>query len=295
MIKRTALILALCVLMLSLFTGCTEQLGLSISGNSEITYKIKDDVAIVKEAPNLSTITEITIPDEYEGYPVKEIADFSVVNLENVAVINIGKNVETIGEWAFTNNQKLTEFSVDEENEYFCDVDGVLFTKDMKTLIAYPPAKGLETTTLKDENGKEYSAEVMEYVIPDTVETIRTKAFYKCTKITSLTIGSNVKSIEEKALFRCSSLKELVLPDTLQFIGKDAFAYCSSVTETVIPASVTQIDDYAFYNCVLLTKIAVENEESNITLGKLWYPTRNGQEIDVEIIWNEYLKCPEDN
>jgi hypothetical protein len=45
--------------------------------------------------------------------------------------------------WAFTNNSGLTEFRVDEENAQFSAVDGVLFSKDMKTLLYYPSKKGV--------------------------------------------------------------------------------------------------------------------------------------------------------
>lgn len=276
MTKRLVSVILLCVLMLTVFTGCTEQLGLSIGGTSEMEYKIENGEAIVKQAPDLSTITEVTIPDEYEGCPVTKIDDFSVVNLENVGVINIGKNVKEIGAWAFTNNQKLKEFQVDEENEYFCSVDGVLFTKDMKTLLFYPPLKGYDT-----------EKKTMKYEIPEGVEKIRTKAFYKCDKLTDIVIPESVTAIEEKAFFRCSSLKTLSLPKKLEFIGKDAFSYCSAIPETTIPFSVKQIDDYAFYNCTSMLKVIVENEEAAITLGKKWYPTKNGQNMDVEIVWGK--------
>lgn len=39
--------------------------------------------------------------------------------------------------------QTLKEYEVDEENKWFKSVDGVLFSKDGKRLVAYPPAKGL--------------------------------------------------------------------------------------------------------------------------------------------------------
>lgn len=276
MTKKILSVILLCVLMLAVFTGCTDQLGLSIGGTSEVEYKIQNGEAVVSKAPDLSTITEVTIPDEYEGKPVTKIADFSVVNLENVATINIGKNVKEIGVWAFTNNQKLKQFIVDEENEYFCSVDGVLFTKDMKTLLFYPPLKNYDS-----------EEKTMKYEIPEGVETIRTKAFYKCEKLTDLVIAKSVKTIEEMAFFRCSALKSLELPGGLEFIGKDAFSYCSSVPETTIPAAVKQIGDYAFYNCTSMLKVTVQNSESAITLGKKWYPTKNGQNMDVEIVWEK--------
>lgn len=284
--KRTVSITALLLTLLSLFTfsSCVGELSADVS--DKITFKIENGEAVVKEFPDASSITMVTIPDEYDGAPVTKVADFAAVNLENIETINIGKNVKEIGLWAFENNQKLKEFKVDPENKYFCDVDGVLFTKDMKTLLFYPLSKGLETVTGTDENGEPKEVPVMEYTVPDGVETIRTKAFYRCQSLTSLKLPQSVKSIEEKAFFRCSSLGEITLPQNLTFIGKDAFAYCGLLKDVTIPLSVKQIDEYAFYNCTDLKSVTVNNKESNITLGQKWYPTNNGQEIsDLNIIW----------
>lgn len=286
MMKRyTVIILSLILVICALFSGCAESLGM---GSDKLTVKIENGEAIVTEIPNKSTVKEVTVPDEYEGVPVTEIADFAAVNIESIEVINIGKNVKTIGNWAFENNQKLKAFNVSKENQYFCDVDGVLFTKDMKTLLFYPLAREIKSVEQTNENGQKTEVKSIEYSVPEGVETIRTKAFYKCQNLTKISLPQSLKSIEEKAFFRCSSLKELALPSSLEFIGKDAFSYCSSLTETVIPASVKQIDTYAFYNCTNLLKIDVAAKESDMTLGEKWYPTDNGRTIDkLKITWAE--------
>ncbi len=277
-IKIAALLLCVCLL----FTGC-DSIGTFMGIESdEIEYDIENGEATVISVPNKATITEIIIPDEIEGVPVTKIADFSVVNLEYVDKISIGKNVKEIGTWAFENNQHVTEITVDKENENFCDVDGVLFTKDMKTLLFYPLAKDLQT--VKDDNGNDI--QVSEYTIPDGVETIRTKAFYKCDKITKVIIPDSVKRIEEKAFFRCSAVTELTLSKSVEIIGKDAFCYCSGISEINIPATIKQIDVYAFYNCTSLLTINIDAKESDVNLGDKWYPTQNGLAIkDLKINW----------
>ena len=181
-----------------------------------------------------------------------------------------------------TNNQHLTAFEVDENNPYYCDVDGVLYSKDMKTLIFYPPAKDL--TEAKDNDGK--SIKVSQYTILDGVEIICSKAFYKCNALTKIDIPVSVKKIEEKAFFRCERVEVIKLPDVLEFIGKDAFSYCYGLKEINIPASVNEIGEYAFYNCTNAKTVNVDNKESNIKLGEKWFPTDNGLDIkDLKINW----------
>ncbi len=277
-IKISALLICICLL----FSGCSVASTFLGIESDDIEYTIENGEATVMGVPNKISITKIVIPDEYDGAPVTKIADFSVVNLEYVTEIQIGRNVKEISPWAFENNQQVTKFTVDENNEFFCDVDGVLFTKDMKTLLFYPLAKDL--TDSKDDNGNDI--QVSQYTVPDGVETIRTKAFYKCGKITTIVIPDSVKNIEEKAFFRCSSLKELTLSKNTEFIGKDAFGYCSAIPEINIPSTIKQIDMYAFYNCTSLLTINVDAKESDITLGDKWYPTQNGLAIkDLKINW----------
>lgn len=261
------------------FASCGGDGLQMLSGNTDITYKIEDGEAIVTAVPNKSIVTSIVIPDEFEGVPVTEIADFAAVNLEYATEIIIGKNVKNISDWAFGNSKKITRFEVDDSNEYICDVDGVIYTKDMKTLLFYPVSGGVKTE--KDADGNE--VRTISYVIPEGVETIRSKAFYKCQDLREIRFPSTLKSIEEKAFFRCN-LKSITLPDGLEFIGKDAFAFCSEVSSLTVPASVKQIDEYAFFTCTSMLEINMQGKESEMTLGKKWYPTDNGIELGDKLV-----------
>lgn len=275
--KKFRFILLILPVMLAVIclSGCT-----ATKTADGIEYKIEDGKAIITGYTDTTTRTEIIIPDEFEGVPVTEIADFGLFNAESVEKIVIGKNVQKIGGWSMTNEQKLREFEVDSENQYFTAVDGVLFSKDMKTLIYYPPAKGIEFNNLGQ------AKEMTQYVIPDGVETIRTKAFYKCYYVDKIEIPDSVKTIEEKAFHRCSALKEINLPDSLVTIGKDAFAYCSEVTSVTIPSKVESIGEYAFFNCPKIKTVEVLRSEDEIELGEKWYPTDNGREIkELQINW----------
>ncbi len=254
-----------------------------VTGESlKIKYKADGDNLIVTSVPDNVTLPEIVIPDEYDGKKVTGIADFAIVNLENVTKITIGKNVSEIGLWAMENNKRVTAIEVDEGNEYFCDVDGVLYSKDMKTLLFYPMAR--DVAEIKDEAGN--TVKSISYEIPEGVECVRTKAFYKCSDVRSLTLPSTLKTIEEKAFFRCS-ITEIILPETLEAIGKDAFAY-TALKKIDIPASVKEIGEYAFYNSISLLEINVGSPESELTLGEKWYPTNNGLNINELVInWAE--------
>ena len=264
-------VLSVIVVLSSCTASTPEKLKYEIGENGE---------ARITGYTDITTRTEIAVPDEIDGAPVTEICDFGLFNADSLKKITIGKNVKTIGTWAFTNNKGLREFVVDPENAYFTAVDGILFTKDMKTLVAYPPARNIEFDKFAQ------SLNTTTYEIPDGVETIRSKAFYKCGCVTEIKIPDSVKMIEEKAFFKVEALESLTLPKNLEYIGKDAFGYCAKVKTVTIPSTVTEIGEYAFYNCTLLLDITVDNAEAAVTVGKKWYPTNNGKEIsELKISW----------
>ena len=279
--KRIIITLSLILVICFSFVSCGEESLDMLSGNTDITYKITDGEAAVTKIPNKSIVTEVTIPDEYEGVPVTAINEFAGVNLEYITKITIGKNVREIDDWAFGNSRNISFFDIDDENPYLCDIDGVIYTKDMKTLLFYPPARAIEES--KNDKGEE--VKTISYEIPEGVETIRSKAFYKCYELTEITLPSTLKSIEEMAFFRCS-IKTLDLPESLTFIGKDAFSYCTAVEKVTIPATVTEIGEYAFYNCTSLKDVTMLGKEADMTLGKKWFPTDNGRDLGgLEIKW----------
>ena len=166
--KRIIVALTLVVLICFSFVSCGSGDMDLLTGNTDISYKIQAGEAIVTKIPNKSTVTEITIPDEYDGIPVTAIDEFAGVNLEYITKITIGKNIKEIDDWAFGNSRKISAFEIDDENPYLCDVDGVIYTKDMKSLLFYPPAKNIETT--KDSDGND--VQTISYEIPEGVEAV---------------------------------------------------------------------------------------------------------------------------
>lgn len=271
--KKIISAVLLLTLVTALFSGCSKKTA------TKLTYNVTENNTVeIISYTDLTTVSQIEIPDEIDGMPVTRVCDFGVVNAETLEKITIGKNVSEIGEWAFTNNQGLREFAVSPDNEYFTAVDGVLYTKDMKTLLFYPPARNIEFDKLKQNQN------TTEYVIPDGVELIRSKAFYKCYYVSAITIPESVTAIGEKAFHRTAALESITLPSGLETIGKDAFAYCAKLETVVIPASVTEIDEYAFYNCTSLKSVTMLCSESAVMLGKKWYPTNNGREIKELVV-----------
>ncbi len=205
-------------------------------------------------------------PDESK--PIIGIDSFTVVSDEYVEFIYIGKDVRYISDQAFYYCKMLKAVFVDEENESFVSVGGVLYTKDMKTLILHPICNGEWAA----EEGLIQNAQ--EYVIPEGVENIGGYSFYKNENLVQVSIPEGVESIGDMAFFGCSSMKLVTLPNGLVSIGNDAFSYCRSMEPAIyIPATVKEIGHHAFFSCSGLTQFYLQAEsEDEFTAGDGWLP-----------------------
>ncbi len=236
-----------------------------------MNYKAVEGGIAITGYTDKTTVTELTVPDEIDGQPVIEIADFGICNAESLTKLTIGKNVKTIGTWALTNNQHLTAFKVEPANEAFTSADGGQLTKDMNTLLVEPAGKNIEF----DRFGTALNE--TEYAVPEGVETIRSKAFYKCYYVNVTSFPDSVTRIEEKAFQRTSALTDFEMPKHLEYIGKDAFAYDEKLENLTIPASVKEIGDYAFFNCTGMKTLTVLAKEADLIQGVKWQPTAKGR------------------
>ncbi len=189
--------------------------------------------------------------------PVSAVGDFTMNTDDYVEVIYIGKDVKYIDETSFFYCKMLKAIEVDEDNEYYTDVDGVLYTKDMKTLLAYP--------LMKEETS---------YTIPDGVERVGSCAFYKNTTLKKIHLPETLKEIGDMAFFKCENISLVTLPDGLEKIGSDAFSYCHGMKPVMfIPESVKEIGSFAFYSCSNLKEFYMGAEsEEGINAGDSWLP-----------------------
>ena len=103
-----------------------------------------------------------------------------------------------------------------------------------------------ETTSFSSYSGSVVIPEEITYMNNTLkVTSIGGYAFFKCKKMTSVTIPNSVTSIAERAFQYCSGLTSITIPNSVTSIEKYAFAMCNMPSITV-PSSVTSIGGSAF-------------------------------------------------
>ncbi|MBR2743283.1 MAG: leucine-rich repeat protein [Clostridia bacterium] len=186
-------------------------------------------------------ITSVEIP---EG--VTSIGSYAFYTCRNLTSATIPSTAASIGELAFAWCQSLTSINVDEGNTAYASADGVLFTKDMKTLITCPGGKSGE------------------YTVPTGVTAISDNAFASCAGLTSVTIPSTVTNIGVFAFAWCEGLTSVTIPEGVMIIDSGAFNGCTGLTSVTLPSSVMKLGSYVFYECTRLKSISIPSGIMNI-------------------------------
>ncbi len=171
-----------------------------------------------------------------------------------------GASADNLLNCIFNGCSVLKEINVAEKHPNYSSVDGVLYSKDGKTLITVPPA--YEKTT---------------FVVPDTVEYLRNDCFADCVYLEKIVLPEGLTEIPDNAFCRCTDLKEAVLPEGIERVGQGAFRGCVSIKNISLPSTITRIDIEVFDGCISLETINANGNEDEI-----WQAIADGSSWSAE-------------
>ena len=133
--------------------------------------------SIGKMAFEFVAISEISIPDT-----VERIDSEAFLECMSLQTVHIPKNVRSISSTAFYCTPSLTDFSVDEENPYYCSKNHMILSKDGKEMVVIPEGRS-------------------DLVIPDGVTTLTYFVSFTECHATSVTIPESVTKIDGAYMF----------------------------------------------------------------------------------------------
>ena len=244
------------------FIGCSSVtkvvLPHAVSGttsSSAFCRKIENGILSASIFSGCTALEHIDIP---EG--IVAIGEYAFNHCENLKNIRIPTTVTTIGKGAFAacceleqmmipagcveigqsafphsttgwgpTTAKFRRIDVDPQNERFCSVDGVLFSKNADTIVACPSQYG-----------------VVDYTIPDGVKEILPGAFEGCDNIKRVVLPQSLEKIGERAFASMSALKEIVFPSDFPVLGKRLFWECANLKHISWPNNLREIGEHCF-------------------------------------------------
>lgn len=191
-----------------------------------------------------TNLTNIVIPEA-----TSKIGGYAFHMCTNLTKLNIPKNVNQLGRNIAAGCSSLIDITVDENNSNYISKDGVIFTKDEKTLICFPGGRTEytipETTTVIADSAFSNS-NIQTIIIPENIIEIKDSAFLACRSLTKIVLPNSITKINNYTFYSCVSLTNIEIPETVTTIGNDAFFYCSSLIDFKIPNTITEIGKTAF-------------------------------------------------
>lgn len=205
-----------------------------------------------------TSIETISIP---EG--VKYIADNAFAKCNNLTSVTLPSSVTMVWASSFLACENLTEILVDDANTVYTSVDGVLFTKDMTEIVAYPYAKSGSSYTVpngvtKIGDSALWCKNLTEIILPEGLKTISSTAFCD-SKITSISIPSSVTYIGTHAFAKCKALKEV------KFYGNAPECVVDTSVNRYNVFSETKVIVYYPYNATGWSELLNSNWSGDIT------------------------------
>ncbi len=253
------------------------------------TYTVSRGEATIGDGtdPAISTSIRslVDIPSRLGGCPVVAIAPYAFTDC-NIREVWIPGTVRTIAGSAFWCCYRLEEFFVSDDNRWFASEDGVLFSRDGKNLLVYPPSR----------SGSHYE-------IPRGVKTVDWSAFYGNRNLVSISIPPETEELgwfsfqfnfklerinvdsrnmafmsidgslftkDGRQLIVCPKPSaDHVIPYGVERIGPYAFdmAFNSNLKSVTFPDTLLSIGEGAFTGCENLSSVTIGSSLSVIGHG----------------------------
>ncbi len=185
-----------------------------------------------------------------EGLEYIGSAAFGSQNSVNSCVINIPSTVSHVGSNAFWT---ASEILVAEGNPYYQSIDGVLYSKDGKTLIDYPNNRITDC-----------------YVVPEHVEIVAADVFKGIKATTKQVRLEHVVTLQGSQYFRDSSFREVYIADGNKVTGGWTFVTDGQLAYVRLPENTPlDIGSSYFSGCRSLVELKIPNGTTNMGMDAL--------------------------
>lgn len=223
----------------------------------EFEYKIYGDHAVITKYIGPKDAAKITVPSEFEGYPVVRIGDYKYgdvfANLNELEYIELPDTLKELGGGTFANCKKLKKVELPEG---LTIIGSMCFSQSgIETITIPSKVKTLEKLMFQ------FCSDLEEVYLSEGLETIESWAFNRCEKLIQIEFPSSLKAIKEQA-FNSTGLVSAYIPAGVEEMGANVFNGCKDLVNVYMENKLTQIPEGTFYNCESLCYIyGIENAE----------------------------------
>lgn len=197
-------------------------------------YQLYADHAVLHrvDGSGASAPCPLVIPREVEGVPVTAIDALASSQKSGDAwtSVSLPPTLESLDYNAIPSLVSDEGFAFDGTSDHFAVQDGVLFSADGKTLVAFalhgphatdeaaPFTYSIPEGTREIGPGAFYESHLEDVTFPASLRTVGTYAFTSCYHLAALNLNEGLERIESYAFYGCGATT-VSLPDSVVFMG----------------------------------------------------------------------------
>jgi len=231
------------------------------------------------------SLENITLPSTLK------VDEYAFAYLDSVKSVDLSNGIVSIGEYAFAYNGALESVKIPACLFEVCpysafvgtdisnvevyyghldciELDGSMYTKDMKTLVKYGGDQSMKSFTVPE--GVQNIAEcafkdctLQEIILPEDLKVIGMGAFYNCDGLKSLDVPKGVTYIGECAFYDCDGLESFVFDLEIDtFEHSSLLDHCDSLKEIVFESRLEWVNPDMFFECPALESLEVKDSDS---------------------------------
>lgn len=236
---------------------------------------------------------------------IGEITYNSIANKSNIIFAEIGSDVSSLGNSAFSGCSKISTIIVPD----YVEIIGPYAFSGCNNLTNVVISNGVKTI---GQNAFDSCSSLSSIAIPSSVTNIGVQAFGGCSNISSFIVDENnpnyssfsnlllskdrsqlvagingnvvipdcVTDIRLYAFYNYSNLSSIIIPDSVVTIGQNAFTSCDKLSSVIIPDSVISLGKRAFFGCYNLKNASIGNNVPKIE-DDTFYMCRNLTNISI--------------
>ena len=230
-------------------------------------YSTEDNIIGRSMFEDSKSLLNISLPKS-----ITSIESFAFSNCTNLVELTIPSECKSISEFAIPMCYNMENIYVQEGNEYYKSINGILFSADEGTLCKVPVAK-----------------DVRHYEIPSNVKKIGSHAFEN-TNISTLELPSALEEIGSYAFSECYNLVDVVIPNSVNKLGLGAFDACKNLVNVELSTSLEELESFVFSHCVNLKTLFIPKSIHAIS-GSAFNSCSSLINIDVDNENKHFCSC----
>ena len=243
----------------SIFQNCRMLSSLEVSPSNP--YFSSCNGALHNKSQTTLIFCLSTVEGDYKVLDsVTTLGKGAFMDCDKLNSISLGDAVSSIEDNVFYGCTALSSIEVASSNANYCSIDGVLYSKNLETVVCCPPSKPVnnifwDKVTNIASGAFAYSREIKNISFPTNITSIGNLSFAYCPNLTTVVMSDELTSIGGSAFKGCPALRDVTLPGNLSELPAYCFSGCSALRSISLPNSIEIIRSAAFRDCLVLERV----------------------------------------